>query len=75
MLHLCPQCNRHYDCQPEFHELLAGLLAEKPDRILHALQCGTPFEWRCPECAKRAAMLLGEKNLAVISFIYTQPAA
>ena len=68
MLHFCPQCVQHYDCQPELQLICASL------HFPHGLRCGTPYQWRCPECAKKAAILLGQKSPSLIPFVYTQAA-
>jgi hypothetical protein len=69
MLHFCPQCEQHYDCQPEL-QLICGSL-----HFPHSLRCGTFYQWRCPECAKKTAILPGKKSPSVIPFFYTQAAA
>jgi hypothetical protein len=51
--HFCPECNRNYDCQVELTKEYATLMP-------HGLRCGTPFEWRCPECARKDVLLHGK---------------
>jgi len=69
MLHFCPLCNQHYECEPVPKVLLSSM------PFLYGKKSGTPHEWRCPECAKKLSMLVGERLPAVIRFVYTQPAA
>jgi len=69
MLHFCPLCNQHHECEP----IPKVILASTP--FLFGIECGTPNQWRCPKCAKRMAMLMGERVPTMIRFIYTQPAA
>jgi hypothetical protein len=64
MVHFCPQCGQHYDCQPGEKSFLA------PPHLPHGFRCGTPYEWLCPECAKKIAILMGEKPPVSISFVY-----
>src|SRR5580704_9336546 len=51
--HFCPECNRNYDCQVELTKEYSTL---KP----HGLRCLTPFEWHCPECARKDVLLHGK---------------
>jgi hypothetical protein len=53
--HFCPECNRNYDCQVELTKEYSTL---KP----HGLRCLTPFEWRCPECARKDVLLHGKDD-------------
>ena len=53
MQHFCPECNRNYDCQVELTKEYATLMP-------HGLRCGTPFEWRFPECARKDVLLHGK---------------
>jgi hypothetical protein len=69
VLHFCPQCEQHYDCQPEL-QLTSASLHFPP-----GFRCGTPYNWRCPECAKTTAMLLREKLPMPIPFVYIRTAA
>ena len=39
------------------------------------LRCGTPFEWRCPECARKDVLLHGKTTSILTDFAYTTPAA
>jgi hypothetical protein len=64
MLHFCPQCRQHYDCQPGEKLFLAS------PHLPHGFRCGTPDEWRCPECATKIAILTGEKPPVSTSFVY-----
>ena len=70
MLHFCPQCNQHYDCEPRFQEIFDRSLP-----LPHSLQCRTPFESRCPECARKMVLLTGEKSTVPIPFAYKPQAA
>jgi len=69
MLHFCPLCKQHYECEP----IPKVILASTP--FLFGVECGTPYRWRCPECAKKMAMLMGDKLPTTIRFVYTHPAA
>jgi hypothetical protein len=69
MLHFCPQCEKQYDCQPELQLISTSL------HFPHSFRCGTPYDWRCPECATKTAMLLGEKSPMPIPFVYIRAAA
>src|SRR5208282_3102802 len=66
--HFCPECNRNYDCQVELTKEYATLMP-------HGLRCGTPFEWRCPECARKDVLLHGKTTSNLTDFAYTTPAA
>ena len=68
MQHFCPECNRNYDCQVELTKEYATLMP-------HGLRCGIPFEWRCPECARKDVLLHGKTPSILTDFAYTTPAA
>jgi len=41
----------------------------------HGIQCGTPYQWRCPECAKKDTLLYGKSEAFFTDFAYTSPSA
>ena len=69
MLHFCPQCKQNYDCQPPLQKILASF------HFPYGFRCGTPYEWRCPERARKMALLTGEKSPVSIPFAYKPQAA
>ena len=69
MLHYCPLCQQHYECEPIPQPALPAM------PFSHSLKCGNPYQCRCTECARRVAALMGEKLFTAIRFVYTNPAA
>lgn len=67
MQHFCPTCQRSYDCK--CNEAMMEIFGP------HGLSCGTPFEWRCPECAKKDKLLYGGTNPMFPEYVYTKKAA
>jgi hypothetical protein len=59
---------RNYDCQVE-------LTREHATLMPHGLQCGTPFAWRCPNCASKDIRLYTKAESFLGDFAYTTPAA
>ena len=67
MQHFCPECNRNYDCQIEFTKKCAATMP-------HGLPCGTPYSWRCPDCARKDTLLCDRPTSFYTDFAYTTSA-
>jgi hypothetical protein len=66
--HFCPECSRDYNCNIERLREFSGLMP-------HGIQCGTPYKWRCPECARKDTLLYGKSEAFFTDFAYTSSAA
>ena len=58
MLHFCPQCNQHYDCEPRFQEIFYCSLPLPHPPCSAGLRLGVALPRMCQE---NGAKLTGEK--------------